>query len=280
MRSTAFRASLLTLGLTAFHLACGEDEAEKQRKQAIQQEQAAEDEFAKTYCEIVNECCNRTLQLPKDVDACKKRLLATDPVTIKDAQARTGCIDQLKANRLRFDFCSDFGNMELASCPDRHRKELTGTKKVGESCAASSECAPSYEGVVSCKGVCQLVRHGKDGQAPCIATIDGTIETPVNDVKDAEAVNCYTRDGLVCDPGSKKCIAPFAAEKPCSDTRQCAAGLFCEEREKQCFARIETGKSCTQIDECKGYCKDFSAEAIGKCIAPSAQGSTCSKEIP
>lgn len=264
--------ALLGLLVAAVVAACTSEEEEK-REAAARAEAEAKEAFLADYCEITSECCNRVLSLPKDDPTCKQRVVRLDPSMVDDAQARTDCLAQLRRVAALTDFCTDFGNLDLSACPDARRKELAASaasgKKLGDACAADVECAPSFEGVVACNGVCQVTKRGKDGDGPCVATVDGDVETRLEgDVSGGEAFVCFLRDELVCDPAGKKCIKPVAIGGACSDSGACVRSAFCDGGEK-CATRKASGSSCKE-GECQGDCVD------GFCTAPAAEGASCS----
>ncbi|MBX3203982.1 MAG: hypothetical protein KF764_02875 [Labilithrix sp.] len=263
--------ALLGLAVAAVVVACSNEEEEK-REAAEKAEAAAKDAFLSDYCEIVSDCCNKVLTLPKADPTCKQRISTLDPKMLDDAQARTDCLAQLRRVTALSDFCTEFGNLELPACPDAHRKDLTGAKKPGDACAADAECAPSFEGVVACKGVCQVTKRGKDGDGPCVATMDGDVETRLEgEASGAEAFVCFLRDELVCDPTDKKCIKPIALRGACTDSAACERSAFCDDS-KECATRKASGSSCKK-DECQGECVD------GFCKAPVSEGGSCGSNV-
>jgi len=261
-------AALLGVLVVTALVACSSEE-EEQREAAAKAEAAAKESFIADYCEIVSDCCNKVLSLPKDDPDCKTRVANLDPKMLADAQARTDCLAQLRKAAPLADFCTEFGNLEQPACPDAHRKALTGSKKLGDGCAADAECAPSFEGVVACRGVCQVTKRGKDGDGPCVATIEGDVERRLEgDASGKEAFVCFLRDELVCDPGSKKCIKPIAVGAECTDSAACVPTAYCDADTKKCTTRKANGNSC-QEGECQGQCVD------GFCKAASAEGGDC-----
>lgn len=257
---------LLGLIVTSVIAACGDDD---EKEAAAKAQAAAVDSFTNDYCEIVQECCNRVLTLPKDVPACKKRITDLDPMMLKDEKARSACLAQLRKVAPASDFCSEFGNLEQPACPDVHRKALTGAKKPGDTCAADAECAPSFDGVVACKGVCQVTKRGKEGDGPCVATIDGDVETRLEgDASGADAFVCFLRDELLCDPVAKKCSKPIAVGGECTDNGSCVRTAYCDGDTKKCTTRRANGNSC-QEGECQGQCVE------GFCKASSGEGGPC-----
>lgn len=271
LRSSRGRA-LLGLVVAAIVVACGSEEEER-REAAAKAEAEAKEAFLSDYCEIISECCNRVLTLPKDDPTCKQRVVRLDPYMVDDAQARTDCLAQLRRVTALSDFCTDFGNLDVPACPDARRKALgapaAGAKKPGDACAADVECAPSFEGVVACKGVCQVTKRGGEGDGPCVATVDGDVETRLDgEASGAEAFVCFLRDELVCDPAEKKCIKPIEIGGACSDSGACVRTAFCDASTAKCATRKASGNSCKE-GECQGDCVD------GFCTAPVAEGGSC-----
>ncbi len=267
-RTLGGRAALLAVLIVTALVACSSEEEEK-REAAAKSEAAAKDSFISDYCEIVSDCCNKVLSLPKDDPDCKTRVASLDPKMLADAQARADCLAQLRKVAPLTDFCSEFGNLEQPACPDPRRQALTGSKKPGETCAAEAECAPSFEGVVACKGVCQVTKRGKDADGPCIATMDGDVETRLEgDASGANVFVCFLRDELVCDPTSKKCIKPIAVGGECTDSAACIPTAYCDSKAKKCATRKANGSSCEE-GQCQGQCVD------GFCKAASSEGGSC-----
>jgi hypothetical protein len=246
-------------------------------------EAAAKDTFIADYCAITLECCNKVLSLPKDEATCRKRVATLDPAMLANAQARTDCLAQLRRQVPLADFCTEFGNLDQPSCPDLRRKELIGKKAIGEGCATTAECAPSFLGTVACKSVCQVTKRGKEGEGPCVATIDGDSETRLKgDVTGSEIYNCYLRDELVCDPTEKKCIKPVTSSGECTDSTECVVGFYCNEDTELCEIRRSNGSACDDDEQCQGTCEEgfceSSPEEGGRCATTAGcdEGLVCS----
>jgi hypothetical protein len=262
-------SGVLVMGVV---VACGKSDEEQQKEAAEKTEAAATDQFASDYCEAVVDCCNRVLSLPKDVPACKTRIAEIDPMMLNDAKARNDCLTQLRKVTPLNDFCTAFGNLDQNACPDVRRKDLTGAKKAGDACADVKECAPSFEGVVACRGVCQVTKRGKEGDGPCVATV-GDVESNVEgDASGAEVFKCFLRDELLCDPTAKKCAKPIAVGGACADTGACIGTAYCDTDTKKCTARRANGSSCQQ-GECQGACVE------GFCVAPAKEGAECNPTV-
>ncbi len=263
---------LLSLGVTTLVAACGGDEAKEAAQAKQQQETAAQDTFLDTYCQIILKCCNVVLSLPKtDIAGCKTRLAQVDPVMLKEPAARDACLAQARAATPLTNFCEDFERMDIPACPDPRRAALVGTKKVGEGCASAAECAPAFDGVVTCAGTCSVRKRGQEGDGPCDVTIDGDVVTSLAESATGDQTyECFlSGDGLQCDPDSKKCVTPLVAKSVCTDSGQCAPGLFCDSEEKKCFAHLAKDNVCTADDECSGHCEE------GFCAVKSKAGQPC-----
>lgn len=262
------RTLLVGLVVTALIPACGDDDAEK----AKEAEASAEASFITDYCTIITDCCGRVFSSPKNDPTCKDRIKELDPKMVADAKAREACLAQLRAAAKKDDFCTEFGNIDQPACPDLRRKEIAGAKKQGDACTKAAECAPSFEGVVTCNAVCQLTKRGKEGDGPCVASWDGRVETRLEDASGPDAFVCYSRDGLVCDPGSKKCVKPIALGAACTDSGGCDASAYCDPDAKTCKTRKGEGSSC-KADECQGPCVD------GFCAERSKEGGDCKSNV-
>lgn len=261
-------AALVGVVTMAAIVACSSEEEEK-REAARAAEEAAKSAFLDDYCAIVEGCCGRAFNRARDIPGCKARATALDPKMLADAAARADCLTQLRAAAPAADFCSDFGNIDQPACPGTSRKALTGSKKVGDACAETAECAPSFEGIVACEGVCQLTRRGKEGDGPCVATIEATLETRLEgDAPGPEVFECFVRDGLVCDPGSTKCMRPIALGGACASSASCERVAYCDAGTKKCATRKANGSSC-QEGQCQGRCVE------GFCAPASPEGGDC-----
>jgi len=270
--SAAF-ALVLTFGVTAAIVACGDDE-EEARQAAAKTEAEEQEKFLDQYCQIILPCCNKILSaVITDVAGCKARLRALDPVTIASKEARPLCITQAKAAVPLPAFCPDFQHAKTPACPDGSRKPLVGLKKVGEPCAVAADCAPSFEGNVDCRaGVCQLRKRGAEGDGPCDRTIDGDVVIPAaNEGQGGNVFDCYLKvDGLQCDTSQEQptCAKPLPDRATCTDSVQCLKTHFCgeDEAKKRCFTKLGKDQKCDTDTECKGRCSDkgFCTEAIAE----------------
>lgn len=232
------------LVFTTITAACSEEEEDP--------DVAAQNQFLSDYCEIIKPCCPLIAgSVPSTAEACAKRIREIDPQIVKDVRARTDCLAQLRNLTPKSDFCQDFGNLEQPACPDIRRKLLTGAKKPGEACTTDAECAPSYDGFVTCKTVCQVTKRGKEGDGPCVLTVDGQIERPLKDAASgAEAFVCYTRDGFYCDSDAKKCQKPLANGSDCARDEQCEKTSFCDPNTNKCANRKSLNNACSIDSQC------------------------------
>lgn len=264
--SFSLRLLLYPLGVAALVLACGEEETDDGSA-------AAREAFTKDFCEIVAPCCGSVLALAPDAAACHKRVQELDPAAIGDEKARADCLAQLRRVAALPEFCAEFGNLEQPACPDARRKLTAGAKKPGEPCAADAECAPSFEGPVACKTVCQLTKRGKEGDGPCAATVEGDVDKPLDKAPaGASAFVCFLRDGLHCDPDTTKCERPREIGADCTTHDSCVRASFCDETTKRCVTRKGSGSSCTEDAECPttahcdaGFCSADTADDGAAC---------------
>jgi hypothetical protein len=235
--------------------------------------QKAQDKFVSDFCDVLVDptkvCCQKGLNLTSDKTVCVKAVVEVEPAMLKDEAARTACLAQLKAASPLADFCTDFGNLDLPACPDLRRKLLTGTKKAGEPCATDIECAPDYGGPVACKGVCQVTKRGKEGDGPCVATVEASkvVKKQKADAEGASAIVCYMRDTLSCDEATKKCIKPKELGGDCTDHDSCIRTAYCDDTTKKCTVRRPRGASCSTDRQCQAplncdatFCRDDVAE--------------------
>lgn len=282
MSRVVLKFASVLLGVSAFVVACAGDEEEADPAKA------AQDAFVADYCEIIKNCCANTLNQPEDGPGCRTRIAALDPAMVKDEKARNDCMIQIRAVTSQADFCTDFGSMNIPACPDLRRRANVGTLKIGEVCAADAECAPSFEGTIACSGVCQLTRRGKEGEGPCRLTIEGDLETKVNDKVDGpSAVSCYVKDGLYCDPDSKKCIRPKPVDSDCSEHSDCVPTAYCHPETEKCTIRLGGDNACTEDFQCQGLCKDkFCTSALEEgekcdvneeCVTRLCEGGRCKR---
>jgi len=248
--------------------ACSEDKEDP--------DAAAQTQFLTDYCKIIEPCCPAIPGAVAGAEACQKRIREIDPAIVKDVRARTDCLAQLRDLTPKNDFCEEFGNLTQPACPDLRRKLTTGVKKPGDPCTTDAECAPSYDGFVTCKTVCQLTKRGKEGDGPCVMTVVGDIERPLKEpAAGPAAFICYTRDGIYCDTDAKKCQKPLALGAECARDEQCEKTAFCNPNTNKCANRKSVGNSCSIDSECArvAHCEEaFCANDTLK------EGEACEKD--
>jgi hypothetical protein len=269
MKPLRFAIATSVLSLAGIIVACSEEKEDP--------DLAAQADFVKTYCQIIVPCCQSALNLPPGQEACEKRVRETDSVVVKDQRARTDCIAQLRNLTPKNDFCTEFGNLEQPACPDIRRKVSTGAKKPGEPCATNAECAPSFDGPVTCNTVCQVSKRGKEGDGPCTMTIEGDIQRPLKDAPapGASSFICYATDKIYCDSEEKKCVKPLALAAACTRDEQCEKTAYCDPNTNKCANRKAVGNACTIDAQCArtAHCKDTF------CVADDLdEGADCEKD--
>jgi len=251
-------------------VACSSDRPDDSAQKA---EEKFVSKFVSDFCDALVDptkvCCQTGLNLTSDKTVCQKAVLEVEPAMLKDEPARTACLAQLRAASPLTDFCTDFGNIDLPACPDLRRKLLTGKKKAGEPCATDLECAPDYTGPVACKVVCQVTKRGKEGDGPCVATVEASkvVKKQKGDAEGATAFSCYMRDSLSCDAATKKCIKPKDIGGDCTDHDSCVRTAYCDDTTKKCTIRRPRGTSCGADRQCQAptncdetFCREDVAE--------------------
>lgn len=286
-------------------VACGESDEEKAAAEKRKQEEAElaeQDKFLDTYCAIILPCCNKILQAQiDDVAGCKAHLREIDPVSIADKAARAACLEQSRAAAPAPNFCTDFQHMLTPACPDPSRKnqknattpEADAGVRVGEVCNTVEDCAVDFSGIVDCaQGICQLRKHGAEGDGPCDTTIDGDVVLKVNEndpVAEGVVFTCYRKEGTQCDSKSRTCVAPFGDREKCTPGgTECEKTHFCDKNEKRCFPKYPKGSVCSEDIECKGHCvaregkggdddddDDDGDLAFGDCADPVGEDEDC-----
>lgn len=268
-------------------VACGDSDADKAKAAAQKSEAEEQETFLSTYCAIVLPCCNKILSKDlNDVAGCKAHLRDIDPLMIANKEARDACTAQAKAAFPDPNFCKDFAQANTPACPDPSRKVLTGVKKVGDTCANASECAPDFTGIVDCQGgICQLRKRGAEGEGPCDTTIDGDVTLAALDKDQSATVyTCYRglKEGsLQCDLSSKTCITAYEDRAKCTADTQCDKAQYCnfdedDEDENRCFNKKPLNSKCHQDAECLGHCKlEEDVEKGGFCVDPVDEDADC-----
>jgi hypothetical protein len=239
----------------------------------------AEADFVAAYAEIVcigNEKCCASAQYPVNHSACVAKVQGdTLPSTSQkyNATNATECLSWIQKDLA--DSCVVEPQRPLGDDRSYFCKNVyPGTKKLGDVCIKSDDCAPSREGDAICAGTCELIRFAHEGD-DC-------------SVKAAAPANCgywgfscsvdgkcqpYRKPGEACDSVANcefntcvdgTCPPLGRLGEPCNSglSIACATDATCPTALSVCTAKKLTGETCTPGDVCRdGVC------SLGRCSA-------------
>jgi len=239
--------------------------------------------FASDYCAAYAPCCAEA-GLPTDGNQCRAFIGAFAANGI-DQAAADQCLKDINANKGKPDFCSN--GLSPSSCSNVLKLGgSSGTVPPGGTCSSQSDCAPSTEGKTTCASLyksgmtikkCQVMVVGKEGDSPCVATIDGNLTSysfsaTATDIP-PKGYSCDVASGIRCDSNTGKCTALGKVGDPCSYD-SCAKDLYCPSGASPvCTARKSVGESCMSSSDCvtTAYCD----ATTNKCDAKTATGGAC-----
>lgn len=202
------------------------------------------DEFAARYCTLVAACC-------PDGAACREAVTARGRYKAAVAE---GCLAALQA--AGSSLCTT-GYAAAAQPCQRVFATLVASKRLGEPCADSEECLLSPQGPVRCAGMmgmgrCQVLVRGKQGSAPCVATVGGPLRVPGGDDlgNGLQGFECHVADGLWCDDASKTCARIKESGAACTSFGECGPTLHCDDATGRCAPRRDEGAACDVDEQC------------------------------
>jgi hypothetical protein len=249
---------------------------------------ATSSEFVSSYCDLLQPCCAMA-KLSTDGKQCKALLGAFAP-TNYNATAGEACLAELRAASGKPDFCSDGLDGTTGSCDKAFPDQSSGSKKPGETCDMDDECAPSAEGDVRCQRAsvvggtvvrkCQVHVIGKEGDQPCVGTVDGSVTSYSSSGDDVppKGYLCRVADGLYCDWTSHACVKFKAIGESCSGSSDCGRGGSCDGG--KCVARKELGAACTGGFASQGECVEgaYCSATSMTCAAQLGDGMACTDQ--
>lgn len=204
--------------------------------------------FIDEYCSLLVPCCGPGTDGSTPGSGCTSIYgFFTIGATYDGAKA-DACLSEIRTHKAEAQFCSQATRL-APSCDQVFR--AGGTKQPGDSCAKSTECAPSNEGKVTCAGsVCQLAIAGKEGDQPCLGTVIGAITTdlPPPSKPIGRGFLCDSAKRLYCSK-SGACRRAADPGAPCDtaiDSAVCGASARCDAVTKKCVA--ETRPTVPGID--------------------------------
>lgn len=154
----------------------------------------------------------------------------------------------------------------------------SGTKKPGESCNLSSDCASSPDGTVTCDHwstgsqdggassgtLCQLRKTPKGGE-PCGSS--GGMPASV-----VGACDYGQSDAFACDYQTHACVPRSDIGATCTSSDSCVTTAYCASQ--KCAARLGVGGACTGFgSECDATSRCDTATKL--CAAKLADGAVC-----
>jgi hypothetical protein len=241
------------------------------------------DTFVKDYCEVLMPCC-KAAERPTDGVVCRSRISSAATSATYDPAAGEACLTEFRAASAKADFCSTGMSGPATSACSKVFKTTGGTKMPGETCSEDSDCATPTAGKVECdntwvngaeRRICQVQKVGKEGDKPCLGTVDGTVTmgTSGSD-QPAEGFLCNRADGVYCSgDGKEGCKKVQALGGPCDSQYTCVSTAYCSYSKDQCLARVQTGGSCTESSSAclaTDYC-----DQDQKCATLLAVGAAC-----
>ncbi|MEO6419765.1 MAG: hypothetical protein ABIP39_10180 [Polyangiaceae bacterium] len=194
-----------------------------------------------------------------------------------DANAAGACVAQLRAQAAA---CADPpAGSRMKDCGPIY----VGTKKVGDACAHTAECAANPEGSVSCSittviggpgtgttdtGICVLYKTVAAKGDPCGGSSSG--KTP------SIQADCESNSSpFYCDySGTHTCVDRIAIGQTCHGS-DCVIGAFCNNG--KCAAQLAEGATCTYGNCATGlYCNVASVDTgTGTCAKEKSAGEPC-----
>jgi hypothetical protein len=244
--------------------------------------------FIAKYCELLAPCCQKA-GLPSDGNQCRTLLGAFTAAGAYDRSAGEQCLADMTAASGKPDFCAD-GTSGSDACDKVFEGGGGGTKKPGETCTQDSDCASSTEGKVECqsrfvmgmqKQQCQIQIKGKEGDTPCVGTVDGNVTSfsssgSSTDIP-ARGYLCYMTDNLRCDSTSGSCVKLKASGEMCAGSSlECVKASYCDFAQRKCLDRKATGAMCTSTTECADG-NTCATVAPRTCVAQLADGAACTQ---
>jgi hypothetical protein len=242
------------------------------------------DSFITQYCSLYSTCCQEA-GLPTDGRQCRLLFTAIEGVGTYDPNAGSMCLSGLRA--LPSDmFCSQMRS--VSACNHVYKTPNSGTKAPGEPCMNDNDCAPSMDGQVKCAfgfaamaetQTCQVQIVGKEGDSPCIGTIDGNITSSSGTgMPPARGYTCDLANNLLCDSMTMKCTRVQDVGGHCtfnsSLDNPCVKTAYCDVSKMQCAMRLSVGSMCQAgSNQCveEAYCDSNSK----MCTMSIADGSPC-----
>lgn len=263
--------------------------------------------FVSEYCGLLAPCCDRA-GLYRDEPRCKEALANLSAATNFDPEKGAACLKELRLAKELCDYAAD--SPSAPSC--RAILKQSGIKQLGQACSDARDCGPSPEGWVDCVSTfqsgaqartCQLRLVGKEGDGPCVATVDEDgLARSSSDLMGSGAppaprgFTCSVDAGLRCDDTSKKCARllelgdrcnGLLSDVECPKNARCSRGNETEGNPTdwlryECVARLPLGAACdtrggTFVDLCDK--SEFCDPSAKRCVPRAVAGAPCTTSL-
>lgn len=241
--------------------------------------------FVSAYCDLLAPCCAMA-KLPSDGAQCRAFAGAFAAAATYDRASGEACLAEMRAAAGKPNFCSEGLQTSSDAC-DRVFGGSGGTAKPGESCSDDDDCAPSTEGKVDCRSSfvmgtevrkCQIQLRGKDGDTPCVGTVEGSVTTypgSANADIPVRGYLCHVSDGLRCDGTTRTCARFKAIGEACTgSSTECVSNAYCDVAQRMCADRKAVGSMCTGQQCALGSTCDSTTRT---CVAQLADGAPCTQ---
>ena len=203
-------------------------------------------DFAAAFCTLLAPCC-------PDAPRCRASVAAQAPYRAEMAE---GCLAALRAAAGTPALCTAGFAASVQTC-DRVFAPVIATRRLAEPCTTNGECQLSPQGPVRCAGEmgmarCQVLLRGKEGDAPCVATVGGPLTVPAGDSagNGIKGYLCHAADGLWCDDTGNRCAKTRPAGAACTSFGECGAAQTCDDASGKCAPRRGEGATCDVDEQC------------------------------
>jgi hypothetical protein len=238
--------------------------------------------YVEALCGFVEPCCVKSKR-PDGGANCRVFFGTIAARSRYDVTSGEACLTAIRASAGKPAFCADISGAP-ACAKVFSPSDPRGTKQLGESCTSTWECAPRADEEVACRvqvglgGWCQVQLRGRAGDAPCLATINGSIADwlpePVGEMTQRGYL-CNQADGLYCSPADRRCASKKPLGAACEGTEECEPSAFCDVPSRKCLARIPLGSPCGPTQVCAGTAS--CPRATMTCTEVKLEGAACTE---
>jgi hypothetical protein len=238
-------------------------------------------------CAAIDACCVLGGQA-NDPARCRRLYNDIAPTDAGSRPGATLCLERLTGRTADGTICArGTASGGEDPCDGIFYVIPTPTRKPGETCFASSECAVQPGAHGDCYGddsgnqICLERKPGKVGDGPCRTTrVPGS--TPFGNGNyhpgppEISLFECDQLGGTYCDAVTETCVAVLPLGSPCPAPESCEGLSRCAipagETSKRCLARIEIGGAC---DHDARICVEEAGCVQGTCVPHQAVNTPC-----